>query len=264
MTRLSITSTANDRLKNVRRLHRRRDRGAFLVERARPLRHALDGGAPVREVYAAPELFLGREDGRLVALAERRGATVYELSAAAFSSISRSVRPDGLAAIVERWRPALGALRLPARPLVVVAEAIERPGNLGTLVRTACAADAAAFVVCDGRTDLFQPDTVRSSVGTLFRVQIAQAGTPAALAWLRKHGIRVVVATPDGERPYWKTQYRGATAVVFGSERYGVSQAWLHAADETAAIPMSGAADSVNVGVAAGVFLFEAARQRLT
>jgi TrmH family RNA methyltransferase len=185
MTRLSITSTANDRLKTVRRLHRRRDRGVFLVEGHGPLRHALAGGATVREIYAAPELFLGRDDARIVALAERRGAHVYELSADAFSSISRSVRPDGLAAIVERWHPALGASRLPRRPLVVVAEGVERPGNLGALVRTACAADADAVLVCDGRTDVFHPDTVRGSVGTIFRVQIAQARTEAALAWLR-------------------------------------------------------------------------------
>ena len=260
--RLSISSSSNDRLKTVRRLRRRRDESVFLVEGHRQLRHALEAGVVVAELYAAPDLFLGEADWGLVDLAEQRGARVLEVTAEAFASISGQVRPDGLAAVVARWPTDLGRLRLAARPLLMVTEGIERPGNLGTTVRTACAAGADALVVCDGRTDLFHLETVRGSVGTIFRLPVARTRVEPLLAWLVERGIRVVVATPDGERPYWECDYGGATAVVVGSERHGVTARWLGAADATVRIPMAAAADSLNVAVAAGVVLLEAARQR--
>jgi TrmH family RNA methyltransferase len=198
----------------------------------------------------------------LVALAERRGASVFEVSEEAYRSISGHVRPDGLTAVVERWSTALDGQRLGPRPLLLVAESVERPGNLGTIVRTACSAGAGALVLCDAATDVFHPETVRGSVGTLFHVPVLQASTALAIPWLRARGIRIVVATPAGERPYWEPDYSGAVALVVGSERHGVSQPWLDAADETVQIPMPGPADSLNVAVATGIVLFEAARQR--
>ena len=263
--RLCITSTSNERLRTVRRLGRpgrRATAGVFLVEGHRQLERALAGGARIREVYAAPELYLGERDSAIVARAERRGARVFELAGEAFASISSQVRPDGLAAVVERWPTALAALRLPPSPLLLVAESIERPGNLGTIVRTACAGGASALLVCDGKTDVFHPETVRGAVGTLFHLPVAQTATERAIPWLREHGIRVVVATPDGARAYWDADYTGAVAVVVGSERHGVTQAWLDAADEQVAIPMPGPVDSLNVAVATGVVLFEATRRR--
>lgn len=261
--RPSITSTANDRLKAVRRLarHARRE-PVFLVAGHGPVRRALEAGTPVRELYVAPELFLGEADRELVALAERRGVRVYEVGAAAFATISRGVRADGLAAVVDRLPTSLGRVGLPAGALVVVADGIERPGNLGTIVRTAAAAGADALVVCDPVTDLFHPETVRGSVGTLFALPLAESTTAAALPWLRERRVRLVVASPHGERPHWDVDYRGAVAVVVGSERHGVAARWLDAADEVVGIPMPGPADSLNVAVAAGIVLFEAARQR--
>ena len=260
--RISITSTSNDRLKAVRRLRRRGDRTMLLVEGHRQLRSALEAGAPIREVYAAPGLFLGTSDVELVALAERCGARIHELSDSAFASISGQVRPDGLVAMVERRTTGLVDLPLPSCPLFVVAESIERPGNLGTIVRTAGAAGADALIVSDARTDVFHPEAVRGSVGMVFSVALAETTTDVARAWLREHGIRVVVATPDGGRPHWEGDYGCGTAIVLGNERYGVGEAWLEAADETVRIPMPGPADSLNVAVAAGIVLFEAARQR--
>ena len=198
MTRLAITSSSNPRLKAVRRLvrPRRRSDGVFLVEGHRQLRRALEADARVREVYASPNLFLGADDAFLVADAERRGARVFELAPDAFASIARVVRCDGLAAVVERWPTRLARLRLPRSPLLVVAEGVERPGNLGTIVRTACAAAADALVVCNGRTDVFHPEVVRGSVGTVFDVQLAEAPTQVAVRWLRERGIR-----PTSPRP---------------------------------------------------------------
>ena len=139
----------------------------------------------------------------------------------------------------------------------------ERPGNLGTIVRSACAAGADALVVADGRTDLFHPETVRGSVGTLFRLALAESTTAETIAWLKAHDLRIVVATPDADRPCWDVDLGGPEAIVVGNERHGVAAAWLDAADETVSVPMPGPADSLNVAVAAGVVLFEAARQRL-
>lgn len=255
MTRPHITSTSNARLKDLRRLARRRG-DAFLVEGGRGVRAALAAGADVRELYAAPELFIGADDERLLASA---GVPVVVLGAEAFRSIASGARPDGLAALVGRWRRR--PEDLDAQPLVLVADGIERPGNLGTIVRTAAAA-AAGLLACEAATDLFHPQVVRGSVGTLFGVPVAEARREDALAWARSR--RVVVATPDAERPYWACDYRGAVAIVVGGERSGVAPAWLEAADEQVAIPMTGAADSLNVAVAAGIVLFEAARQRST
>jgi TrmH family RNA methyltransferase len=257
-----ITSSANDRLKAVRRLARRRDRGVFLIEGHRQLRRALAANAVLRDVYSAPELHLGDEDARLVALAERRGARIVELSAAAFRSIGGSARPDGILAVAERWPTVLSALPRPRSPLLLVAQGIERPGNLGTIIRTGCSSGATGIVVCDTRTEVFHPDTVRGSVGTVFDLPVAECETDDALPWLREHGVRIVVATPEAHRAVWDVELTGPGAIVVGSERHGVSETWRHAADDALAIPMPGPVDSLNVAVAAGIVLFEAVRQR--
>lgn len=250
-----ITSSANPRLKTIRRLRRRGD-GAFLVEGFRQVSCALESGARIRQLLLAPALWLGTCEARLA----RDGMEVLELSAPAFRSISSHVRPDGVAAVVERPPTHIGRLVLPAAPLVLVAEGIERPGNLGTIVRSACAAGADALVVADGRTDLFHPETVRGSVGTVFKLPVAESTTAEAI--FRLQPTRIVVATPAAERPCWDADLTGALAIVVGNERYGVTDAWLDVADEAVSVPMPGPADSLNVAVAAGVVLFEAARQR--
>jgi TrmH family RNA methyltransferase len=260
--RSTITSSTNSRLKAVRRLARRRDPSVFLVEGHRQLRRALEGRAVVRDVFSAPSLYLGPADAELVTLAERRGARVVELGEAAFRSISHGRRPDGLAAVVERWLTGLSELPVESSPLLLVAQGVERPGNLGTIVRTACSAGATGLVACDTRTDVFHPDAVGGSVGTMFRVPIAECATEDALPWVREHGIAVAVATPEAEQSVWEVDIIRPTAIVVGSERHGVSDAWRCAADELLAIPMPGPSDSLNVAVAAGIALFEAVRQR--
>jgi TrmH family RNA methyltransferase len=260
--RSTITSSANDRLKAVRRLARRRDQSVFVVEGHRQLRRALESRAVVREVFASPELFLGDLDVELLGLAEQCGARVVEVGGAAFRSISLGSRPDGLLAVVERWSTALSALPVASPPLLLIAQGVERPGNLGTIVRTACSSGATGLVACDVHTDVFHPDAVRGSVGTLFHVPVAQCATEDALPWLQEHGVAVVVATPDAPRPFWSVDLERPVALVVGSERHGVTDAWREAADDTIGIPMPGPSDSLNVAVAAGIVLFEAVRQR--
>jgi TrmH family RNA methyltransferase len=260
---LHITSASNPRLKRLRRLLRRRGRSPlFVVEGHRQLRCAVEAGAPVLEVYVARELFLGAADADLVKQAARNGADVVELSAGAFRSVFRSVRPDGVAALAERWPTGLASVELGRSPLVLVVQGIERPGNLGTIVRSACAAGARAVVIADGAADPFQPDVVRGSVGTLFHVPLLEASTDEVVRWLRRYSVTVVVATPAAKDPYWSVDYTGPTALVVGSERHGLSASWLQQSDEAVSIPMPGRADSLNAAVAAGVVLFEASRQR--
>jgi TrmH family RNA methyltransferase len=249
-------------LKTIRRLRRRATAGLFLVEGYRGLLHAVESRAAVRELYVAPPLYLGEGEPRLVERAEAAGAEVFELGVEAFRSIAGRVRPDGLLALVERFDLDLDDLRLPPRPLLLVAEAIERPGNLGTIVRTACGAGVDAVVVCDGATRVFHPDAVQGSVGALFRVPVVHARREQAIAWLGARGIPILVASPGATSRYWEVDCSGPIALVVGNERHGVSGSFRAAASAAVQIPMGAGVDSLNVAVAAGIVLFEAARQR--
>jgi TrmH family RNA methyltransferase len=186
---------------------------------------------------------------------------VIELGAGAFASLTER-RPDGLLAVVRRPPTALGALNPLREAFVAVAVAIERPGNLGAIARTACAAGADALVVADPRTDPFHRDAIRGSVGAVFRLSCACASTQDVLAWLGEREFRIVATTPTAPTPYWATSYEGAVAVALGGERHGLPSAWLDAAAERVAVPVHGPVDSLNVAVAAGVVLCEAARAR--
>ena len=262
-----ITSTANPRIKHLRRLgtpRQRRRAERFTIEGYRLLGRALDARVQVEAVFSAPELHLGQGEAALVKRARAAGAEVHEVAAAAFASIAGQRRPDGLLAVVRQWPTDLRRLPVDGRPLVLVAESVERPGNLGTIVRAACAAGATGLVACDTQTDVFHPKTVVASVGAVFRLPLAVSPAGETTAWLREHGIGIVVASPDGIRAPWDVDLTAPVALVVGCEKRGVSAGWLDAADEVVGIPMPGEAiDSLNVAVAAGVVLFEAARQRL-
>jgi TrmH family RNA methyltransferase len=164
--------------------------------------------------------------------------------------------------VARQFPTALSALALGPDPLLLVVEAIEKPGNLGTMLRTAEAAGAAAVIVCDPATDPFNPNVVRASLGTLFTVPLAVADTPGTIARLGDLGIRTVVTTPGASLPHWEADLTGPVAVVVGSEQYGLSAPWLAAADCRVVIPMPGSVDSLNAAMAAGIVLFEAVRQR--
>ena len=225
------------------------------------MRAALASKAYVRELYVSPGLLEESGDAELVEAAERRGAVVVELGAAAFASLTDR-RPDGLLAVVRRPPTALEDLDLPADPFLAVAVAIERPGNLGAIARTACAAGVDALLVADPHTDLFHRDAIRGSVGTVFRLPSASAASEDVLAWLRAREIPIVATTPAAATPYWAPPYAGAVAVALGGERHGLPEIWLEAAAERVAVPAHGPVDSLNVAVAAGVVLCEAARAR--
>jgi TrmH family RNA methyltransferase len=188
---------------------------------------------------------------------------VFEVAPGPFAAVATAGRPDGLLAVVRRPPTELGRLPLAATPLVVVAEGVERPGNLGTILRSACAAGATALIACDPQTDVFHPGTVTASVGAVFLLPLAACRSADAAAWLRERGVAVVLATPDAVAAPWEVDLTGPAALVVGCEKRGVSDVWRGAADAEIGIPMpGGAVDSLNVAVAAGIVLFEAVRQR--
>ncbi len=236
----------------------------FLVEGYREIRRALERRVPLKELYFAPEWFLGENEPALLAAAQAAGAELCELSQPAFAKVAYRDRPDGLLAVAPQWRRELGELQFsPARaPFLLVVEAIEKPGNLGTLLRSADAAGCDAVIVCDPVTDLFNPNVVRASTGVLFAVPCIIAPSNEVRTWLLKAGIRAVTTTPGAPQLYSETDLTGPLAVVMGSEQYGLSDFWLKSADATVRIPMAGQADSLNVAMAALITLFEAVRQR--
>jgi TrmH family RNA methyltransferase len=171
-------------------------------------------------------------------------------------------RSDGVVAVVAAPTGSLEELVPPEHPLVVVAEGIEKPGNLGAIIRTADGAGADAVIAADPRTDLFNPNAIRASLGTIFGLPVVSAATSATLDWLVDHGIRPVAARPDAALTYTEADLRGPLAIVLGSEAGGLGEGWTDSRVQPVAIPMRGIADSLNVSIAAAILLYEARRQR--
>jgi len=260
-----ITSLQNPRLKRLVRLRERRARDeeqAFLVEGYREVRRALERSVALEALYFSREWFLGENEPALLSQAEAAGARLFELSKDAFAKVAYRERPDGILAVAPQWRRSLEDLVLPANPFILVVEAIEKPGNLGTILRSADAAGCNAVIVCDPVTDLFNPNVVRASTGVLFSVPCIVEEGARVLSWLKAHGIRSVATTPSATDLYTDSDLTGPLAVVMGSEQYGLSDFWLKGADQPVRIPMAGQADSLNVAMAALITLFEAVRQR--
>lgn len=262
---MKITSTQNPMVKQLVKLRKRRERdatGSFLIEGYRELRRAVRAGVELVDVFSCPELFLGANERDLLDLAAANGARVIEMAEAPFRKVSYRDRPEGLIARARQFPVDVARLDLTERPLLLVVESIEKPGNLGTMLRTADAAGADAIIVCDPTTDPFNPNVVRASIGCLFTVPLAVADSRDTISYLHERGIRSFASTPATSEPYWDADYRDGSALVVGSEQYGLSDAWIHGADERVRIPMAGEADSLNAAMAAGILLFEAVRQR--
>lgn len=261
-----ITSPQNPRVKRLLRLQQkaadRREEGLTLVEGLRELTIATSAGVEVAELYYCPALPNAATATDLNRLGVPPGR-IWELAPAAFERIAYREGSDGVVALVRPPVRTLHDLHLPAAPLLLVAEAVEKPGNLGALLRTADAAAVDAVVVLDPRADVWSPNVIRASIGCAFTVPLVACGRDEGLAWLRARGIRTLAAalTPLA-RPYTELDMRGPTALVLGTEADGLTPATLARCDETIIIPMRGRIDSLNVSVAAAVLTFEAVRQR--
>lgn len=265
MSAVTITSVQNPRVKNLVKLRDRGPRdaqGVFLVEGYRAILRALDRGVRPRELFVGRDWFLGGNEDALIDRARAVGTEIVELGRHAFAKVAYRDRPEGLLAVVEQWRKTPDDLPLQDPPFVLVVEAIEKPGNLGTILRSADAAGVHGVIVCDPVTDLFNPNVVRSSTGVLFAVPVALTTSAEAISFLRARGIRIVATTPAASCLYTEADLRGPLALVMGSEQFGLGPAWLEASDLRVRIPMAGQADSLNVAMATLVTLFEAVRQR--
>jgi TrmH family RNA methyltransferase len=263
-TRPVLTSTANPRIKAAVALRDRRERdrtGLTLIDGARELRRALDAGVEVVEAFVCEPLLAGPDARAALDRLEADRASVISTSEAVFAKVAFGERAEGLIAVVRIPSTDLAGLTLSADPLVVVIEGVEKPGNVGAVLRSADGAGADALVAASPRTDLFNPNAIRASAGTVFTVPLGSGSTPDVLAWLHAGGIRIVAARVDAERLYTEIDLRGPLALVLGAEAEGLSDAWVHGVDAVR-LPMLGAADSLNVSISAAILLYEARRQR--
>jgi TrmH family RNA methyltransferase len=254
----NITSLQNPRVKYVVKLRenkeqRKRD-GLMLVEGYDEIKLALSAGLQSQTIFLAPDL----ANQSMSAF----GGELLTVERKVFEKISYRENPDGWLAIFPIPVRTLQDLSLPASPLVLVTEAIEKPGNLGGILRSADAAGVDAVLVTDPRVDIHNPNVVRASRGTLFTVPTIEINNTDALAFLRQHGIQVLAAAPEAELEYARADLRGPIAVVVGTEDKGLTGFWLGQADRRIKIPMLGRVNSLNVSVAAAIILYEAVRQR--
>ncbi|HEY3164681.1 MAG TPA: TrmH family RNA methyltransferase [Candidatus Limnocylindrales bacterium] len=259
-----ITSLTNPRVKAAVRLRARRERettGLTIVDGAREILRALDAGVRIETAFLAEDL-IRTPDAEAAAERLRHRPTTIAVSPAVLAKVAFGERSDGVVAIVETPNADLADLRLPDDPLLVVLEGVEKPGNLGAVIRTADGAGAAAVIAADPLTDPFNPNAIRASLGTIFALPVVAASTADTIAWLADRGIKVVATIVDAPTAWTDADLTGPLAIALGNEADGLSAAWHDAAVTAISIPMRGIADSLNVSTAAAVVLFEAVRQR--
>jgi TrmH family RNA methyltransferase len=272
-----ITSPANPRVKHAAALRsagERRQSGLTLVDGLREITRAAAAGVEIVEVFVAAE---GREDDAHAAdraacleACAARDAEIVPLGPRAFEKLAFGDRDEGVVAVIRFAPRSLGDVSFPAGRPVLGAEGVEKPGNLGAILRTVDAAGLGGVIVCDGGTDAANPAVIRASLGTVFSVPLAAATAADAIAWCRGQSRQVVAATPEGRGPWHEAKLAGDTAIVVGSEAEGLSAAWQKAADsgtirlETVRLPMQGIADSLNVSATVAILAYEAMRQELT
>jgi len=266
---VKITSPTNQKIKDVVKLRERRGRtkaGVTVIEGIREVRAAIGAGVLFQDVFICPELYEGQAKGSveseiLKPLAALK-VPVTEVTAEVFEKLSFGDRREGVLAVGEPLFTKLKDLKAGKNSLLMVIEHVEKPGNLGAILRTCDAVGINALLVCDPATDIFNPNVIRASLGTVFYIPILAVTNEEALSFLKNITARVIAATPQGKKVYTAADYRGTTAIVVGSEKDGLSDFWLKAAEEKVLIPMKGRADSLNTSVAAAVISYEAIRQR--
>ncbi|WOK04867.1 RNA methyltransferase [Imperialibacter roseus] len=259
---LEISSPQNQRIKNLIALQKPRERKeqqAFVIEGVREISLAQQSGYELQEIYLNPNLY--QADLHYPISFEH--STTYHLSNAVFSKVAYRESTGGVIAIAATRSLTLAQLPKVANPLYLVLENVEKPGNIGAMLRTADAAGLSGVIVCDPNTDFFNPNVVRSSVGCLFTVPVASASNQDAKDWFASHGITTYAAAlTDKAMPYHTFDYKTPSALLLGTEATGLSDFWLREANQQVIIPMKGKIDSMNVSNAAAILIYEALRQR--
>ncbi|MGQ9735783.1 MAG: TrmH family RNA methyltransferase [Thermaceae bacterium] len=255
---MRIESPQNPKIKALAALKEKRERtqtGLFVVEGFREVRRALEAGLKPRILLLGPRA--KEEEWALAQEAEE----VWELSEAALGRVSSRENPAQVLAVFPIPQKDPRAFKLPPHPLVLAVVGVEKPGNLGAILRSADAAGVDLVLLAEG-TDLYSPQVIRNSTGVLFHLPILPLSQEAAFRFLEEKGLFLVAATPQGERAYWEEDYRQGVAFLVGAEDEGLPEAWLRRAHARVRIPMKGRADSLNVSVSAALLLYEALRQR--
>lgn len=275
--RESISSAQNPKIKQLLALQEksrlRKAEGLFVVEGVREVARALDAGYRAETLFVCPEIFNtgeGTEHTALDALMKSETATepfgesplVVEVPAALYEKIALRGSSEGILAEMRVKSHRLEDLSLPENALIVVLESIEKPGNLGAVLRSADGAGADALIVCDPLADVYNPNVLRSSLGALFSVPTAVCSSEEAISYLKENKVQILTAQLQDSKPYYDVDMTGPTALVIGSEADGLTPVWRAAADRHILIPMLGKMDSLNASVSAAVLLYEARRQR--
>lgn len=260
-----ITSTQNPRVKNVLKLRHakgRKHQNQTLIEGYRGVLRAVTNHYPLEELFFCPALFLGENEPALIQQVQNAGTPVFEVAEEPFRRMAYMERPDGLLAVAPQIRTPLQSHIPTENGFYLIAEGIERPGNLGAILRSADAAGAHGVIVCDSATDRFNPEVIRASVGTLFTVPVLEASGEEAVAWCQQHRLCILAATPHTDTLFTGADMTQPLAIVVGAEKFGLSDRWIQQADLQVRIPMLGQADSLNVATATTLLLYEVVRQR--
>ena len=259
----SITSAQNPKIKTLLELQEkskaRRKEGLFVVEGRRELLHCVDAGYEPYAVFYCPEIISNADFDAVV---EKCDCNYYEIPQHLYDKVAYRGGTEGVIAELRCKEMSLEALQMKENPLVVVLEAVEKPGNLGAVLRSADASGVDAVIVCDPLTDMYNPNLIRSSIGAIFTVPVATASSEDTIEWLKANNIKIYTAQLQDSEWYYDTDMKGGTAIVMGTEATGLTNAWRKAADAHIKIPMLGKLDSLNVSVSAAILMFEAVRQR--
>lgn len=262
MTEL-ITSRQNARIKEAAKLRdarQRKKQGRFLIDGVREIARALDAGIEIDEAFVCPPLCTS---DAAKALASRFASeATFQVTSEVFEKLSFGDRTEGIVTVASTPQRTLDQLQLPDKPLIAVLAGLEKPGNVGAILRTADGAGLDGVIVAGGSTDLFNPNTVRASIGTVFSSHVVTATIDAMIDMLRSRKLPIIATRPQATKLYTEVDYRAGAALVLGSEADGLSKDWQQTDMQGVRLPMQGIADSLNVSVTAGILFYEAMRQR--
>ena len=256
---IKITSPQNPKIKLAQKLFKSRERkkeDLILIEGYSEINMAIESGVAIDTLFFCPALASSK---KMKKIADDK---ILELDKDLFSKISFRDNPDGFVALAQAKRLKLDEIKLSKNPLVIVLEKVEKPGNLGAILRSADAAGVDAVILADPRTDIYQPNVIRASLGAIFSVPVAVAGNDEVLAWLKNNKIKSFAAIVGAKINYTKADMSGAAAIIVGTEHEGLSEFWQKNTDVSVSIRMSGKIDSLNASVSTAVILFEVVRQR--
>ncbi|NBO24142.1 MAG: RNA methyltransferase [Chlamydiae bacterium] len=267
---LEITSAQNPTFKHLMKLVDKRDRDqskVFLIEGYREVLRAYEGNIEGKTLYICPQFFLGENEKELIQAYEKKNVPIVKLAKPLFEKLSFRDRPDGMLLLAKQFDTSFEKMKLflkdKKNPFILVAESIEKPGNLGSILRSCDAAKVDCVIVCDRCTDIYNPNVVRSSVGTLFTVPIFELTSKEAIEFLKDQKIQIAAGTPHTNCIYTEENFNQPVAIAVGTEQLGLSKEWMEKADIKVKIPMLGKADSLNVANATTLLLYEVVRQRM-